>query len=166
LKLALSLNSVDLQVITGVRGVAMDKEKRTGKREVKESIETSGLFRFILHLIIGIAGWTVFGYFWFVVIKRGIGRGIPIAVISMAVFTFLIITLTSLWIRHNINISKRNRRRTSPDISPEPYAFDKVGAEVKIEDVELLKRSPLIEITVDAGKKLFKPLQVQPEDKG
>ncbi|MDZ7860788.1 MAG: hypothetical protein U5O15_09045 [Candidatus Krumholzibacteriota bacterium] len=144
----------------------MDKEKRTDKREGKDSIETSGVLGFILHVIIGIAGWTVFGYFWFVVIKRGVGRGIPIAVISMAVFTFLLVTFTSLWIRHNINISKRNRRRTTPDISPNTYAFDKVGAEVKIEDIEVLKKSPLIEVTVDAGKKIFKPLQVQTEDKG
>jgi len=133
----------------------------TNNKPGEQKVEKSGIFRFTLHVIIGIAGWGVFGYFWFIVIKRGIGRGIPVAIVAMAVFAVFLIVLTSLWVKHNIGISRQNRRRTAVAVTQQSYIIDKVGAEVEIKDIEVLKNSALIEITVENRKKMFKAISVQ-----
>ncbi len=137
----------------------MEQPGKNSKRREQE-IERSGIVRFVLHVIIGIAGWTAFGYFWFTVIRRGVGSKVPVSIVAMAVFMILLVALTSIWVKHNIRISKRNRRRSAVAISKQPYTLDKVGAEVEIEDIEALKNSALIEITVTESKKVFKSLTV------
>jgi hypothetical protein len=79
----------------------------------------------------------------------------------MAVFAVFLIVLTSLWIKHNIEISRQNRRRAAVAVTQQPYIIDKVGAEVEIEDIEVLKNSALIEITVENNKKMFKSISAQ-----
>jgi hypothetical protein len=133
----------------------------TNNKPGEQKVEKNGIFRFTLHVIIGIAGWIVFGYFWFIVIKRGIDRGILVAIVAMAVFAVFLIVLTSLWIKHNIEISRQNRRRAAVAVTQQPYIIDKVGAEVEIEDIEVLKNSALIEITVENNKKMFKSISAQ-----
>ncbi|MCD6380519.1 hypothetical protein J7M07_08775 [bacterium] len=142
------------------------EQSDTNNNPGEQKIEESGILRFTLHVIIGIAGWVVFGYFWVIVIKRGIGSGIPVAIVAMAVFAIFLVALTSLWIKHNIKISRRNRRRSVLAVSQQLYTLDKVGSEVEIKDIEMLKNSPLIEITVENSKKMFKSISAQTGNKG
>ena len=137
------------------------EQSGTNSKRGEQAIERSGIVRFVLHVMIGIAGWTAFGYFWFVVIRRGVGSRVPVSIIAMAIFMILLVALTSLWVKHNIRISKRNRRRSTGGISKQAYTLDKAGAEVEIEDIEALKNSALIEITVAENRKVFKSLTVQ-----
>jgi len=129
------------------------ERNRGGERDV--SPEKGGLLRLACHVIITSAGWVFFGYFWFVVIRRGwYGKGIPLALMAMAAFTVLLLVLTSFWIRHNIRIAKEERRRSAPDIECGGFIDDKTGLELVVDDIDSLKQSPVIDIEIIDGRKL------------
>ncbi len=125
-----------------------------GKDEVRP--ERGGLFRLASHVIITSAGWVFFGYFWFVVIRRGwYGKGIPLALVAMAAFTVLLLLLTSLWIRHNIRIARKNRRKAAPDIQYSEFIDDKTGLELVVDDIDSIKGSRVVDIEITDGRKII-----------
>lgn len=114
------------------------------------------MVRLALHVVITTAGWAFFGYFWFVVIRRGwYSKGIPLALIMMGVFITLLLVVTGIWVRHNIAIGRKNRRRGAPVFKEGIYLKDKTGLDVVIADMESIKGSAVIEISIENGKKVI-----------
>jgi len=127
-----------------------------GNREHKP--KKGGHLRLALHVILISAGWIIFGYFWFTVIKRGwYGRGIPLALIAMALFSVVLVVLISLWIRHNKNIARENRRKSVPQIEDSSFLEDKTGLELVFENISLLKKAQVVEIEITGSRKFFSP---------
>jgi hypothetical protein len=126
--------------------------------------KSGGKLRLTLHVVMISAGWLIFGYFW---LRRGwYGRGIPLTLIAMALFSVLLVILNSLWIRHNKNIARENRRRSVPDIEDSSFIPDKTGLDIVFEDIEALKEAPVIEIEVTEGRKLIHPARGSKESAG
>jgi len=120
--------------------------------------EKGGKLRLVVHVVLISAGWIVFGYFWFTVIRRGwYGRGIPVALIAMAMFSVLLVILISIWIRHNKNIARENRRKSAPSVEDNAFIGDKTGLELVFEDIFELKRAEVIDIEIDGGRKIIRP---------
>ncbi|MBD3179011.1 hypothetical protein GF321_04755 [bacterium] len=135
----------------------MNAEKESNAEEALKP-KSGGKLRLVLHIVMILAGWAIFGYFWFTVIRRGwYGRGIPLTLIAMALFSVLLVILNSLWIRHNKNIAKDNRRKSVPEIEDSAFIPDKTGLEIVFNDIEALKEAPVIEIEVTEGRKLIRP---------
>ncbi|MFO7915160.1 MAG: hypothetical protein R6U43_05660 [Candidatus Krumholzibacteriales bacterium] len=135
----------------------MNSTKGNGAdRELKP--KKGGYLRLALHVILISVGWIFFGYFWYTVIKRGwYGRGIPLTLIAMALFSVLLVVLISLWIKHNKNIARENRRKSVPEIEDSSFLKDKTGLQVVFEDISLLRKAPVVEIEIRGGRKFIRP---------
>ena len=135
----------------------LSSEKDNGEdRELKP--RKGGNLRLALHVILISAGWIIFGYFWFTVIRRGwYGRGIPVALIAMALFSVVLVITISLWIRHNKNIARENRRKSVPQIEDSSFLEDKTGLELVFEDISSLRKAQVVEIEIREGRKFISP---------
>jgi len=118
--------------------------------------ESGSPVRLVLHVALAVLGWVLFVYFWRIVGERGLSPGALISLVAMAVFLAAVIVSTTLWIVHNLNIARTNRRKGRREIPELPYRQDKIGCTIENEDFESLKGARFIEIVIERDKKVYR----------
>jgi hypothetical protein len=119
--------------------------------------------RMAFHVAIAVVGWVLFAYFWRVVGERGLSPGAVISLIAMATFLAAVIIMTTLWIMHNLRISRRERRTGIRPVDELPYKQDKIGYTVESVDFTSLRGAELIEVSIDQGKKIYRRAEANEE---
>ena len=112
--------------------------------------------RMAFHVALAVVGWVLFAYFWRVVGERGLSPGAVVSLIAMATFLAVVIITTTLWIVHNLRISRSDRRTGDRPVAEVPYQVDKIGHTVESEGFDALKHADLIEVAVENGKKIYR----------
>ena len=112
--------------------------------------------RMAFHVAIAVVGWVLFAYFWRVVGERGLSPGAVISLIAMATFLALVIIMTTLWIVHNLRISRSDRRTGNRHVAEVPYHQDKIGHTIESEGFDSLRNADMIEVAVEDGKKIYR----------
>ena len=104
--------------------------------------------RHILHVVISLAMWCLFGYYWYVVL----GREIPdttvraLGILSVVIVAGLIATFW--WVHHNMRLARRNRRNTPPPTRPETFTHDTLGRVIEAPDPAELRQAKIVDIGV------------------
>ncbi|MCK4351024.1 MAG: hypothetical protein KAX13_09200 [Candidatus Krumholzibacteria bacterium] len=112
--------------------------------------------RLAFHVAIAVVGWILFAYFWRAVGERGLSPGAVISLIAMAIFLAIVIIMTTLWIVHNLRISRRDRRTGNRPVAEVPYHQDKIGHTIEGEGFDSLRSADMIEVAVEGGKKIYR----------
>jgi len=131
-------------------------ESRSGKKNGLDP-ESGSPVRLVLHVALAVLGWVLFVYFWRIVGERGLSPGAMISLVAMAVFLAAVIISTTLWIVHNLNIARSNRRKGRREIPELPYRRDKIGYTIENEDFESFKSMRFIEVVVEGDRKVYRP---------
>ena len=114
--------------------------------------------RQILHTVIALLGWALFGYWWTVVYARVSASEVRFTVIFVLVSLVLSIAITGLWVFHNLSIFRRKGPRTGVREVVLDYSHDPLGRPVTFESTpEILKQAPAVRVRVDANGKSFRP---------
>lgn len=123
--------------------------------------------RLILHIVVAVLLWVLFGYHWGLVAQRRITRGTVDAVELLFLIAVGIWALTTLWIQHNrrryAGRPDRRARRTASGEHPALADEDSIGFAVRVEgSPEDLHEAPYVEIAVDPEErsKLFRPAPI------
>ena len=118
----------------------------------------AGRGRQLLHTLIALLGWAVFGYWWTVVFARVSGSEVRFTVIFVLISLVLSIAITGLWVFHNLSIFRRKGPRTGVREAVLDYSRDPLGRPVTFEStLELLQQAPAVRVRVDATGKSFRP---------
>ena len=128
---------------------------RNGKRNGFNP-ESGSPVRLVLHVAFAVLGWVLFIYFWRIVGERGLSPGALISLVAMAVFLAAVIISTTLWIVHNLRISRTNRRKGNREVPELAYLQDKIGYTIENEDFEALKGARLIEVDIEGERKIYR----------
>ncbi len=128
---------------------------RNGKRN-EFNPESGSPMRLVMQVALAVLGWVLFVYFWRIVGERGLSPGAMISLVAMAVFLAVVIVSTTLWIVHNLNIARTNRRKGRREVPDLPYRQDKIGCTIENEDFESLKGARFIEIDIEGDRKVYR----------
>ena len=116
--------------------------------------------RLILHIVIAVIAWILFGYYWSLVARRQLTENTVSAVQILLILVLAIWGLTGLWVQHNRRrYAGRPDRRTRRSASGPAPETDAIGQVLRIEgDPRALARAPIVEIEVDGetGEKVFR----------
>ena len=107
--------------------------------------------RNFLHYLISILLWILFGYYWYVVVQRQIGRDSVQPLGILFAITVLGLAVTLWWIAHNKRIASKGRRTETLPQPPEPFDQDYLGRPLVGSTVEDLKKARIIDIDLDDG---------------
>ncbi len=102
------------------------------------------------HYLVSILMWILFGYYWQVVSGRSISLAGFQALGVLAGVSALGLVVTLLWVRHNLNLAARNRRRERPAPGPETLERDYLGRPVVSPGLAALKNAAVVGISLDA----------------
>jgi hypothetical protein len=122
-----------------------------------ESIkETAFAMRNFLHYLASILMWILFGYYWYVVVERQIGRDSLQPVAILLGMTALGLAFTLWWIAHNKRIAARGNRNTLMAPPVEPFERDNLHRPIVAPDMDRLKTASAISVHVDEdGNKVY-----------
>ncbi len=104
-----------------------------------------------IHYLFSILLWILFGYYWYIVSGRKISLETFQAVIILAVVSLLGLAATALWVRHNLNIARHNRRGAPAPAPAETLGHDYLGRPVRGPGLDRLRAAKVISITLDDG---------------
>jgi hypothetical protein len=143
--------AVDLTFMRGYHGMRIRNGKMNGF-----SPERGSPVRLVFHVALAVLGWVLFVYFWRIVGERGLSAGALISLIAMVAFVAAVIVSTTLWIVHNVNIARTNRRKGGREVPELPYRQDKIGYTIENEDFESLKGERFIEVDIEGDRKIYR----------
>lgn len=119
------------------------------------------------HVILVVAGWVIFLYWWYLVAVRGWAETQIALIIFVTLFVAPAITLG--WVAHNLGIFKRKGPRMGVPRVAMDYERDWNQRRV-VADWEALGEAGVIAVTVDGDRKLYaaetgvpEPERLQPE---
>lgn len=117
----------------------------------KPPVSGSGKVTTFVHLILALAGWVVFGYFWVRVFYRTPPDDGAIGVLIIGILLIVTVSLTVAWIRHNLILSERygDRRMKIREV-PEDWSHDTLGRVVTGPGWETLRSASEVEIVLEA----------------
>ena len=126
--------------------------------------------RTIIHIVLGVLLWVVFGFYWHLVMQQPITGQTRHALIIVGTVVAAITVFDWFWILHNLRIARRTRRRARRVEPPVP-SVDFLGRVFTAQD-DMLRRARYIEVTVveladehrSTGHKLFRVRDAVPED--
>lgn len=127
--------------------------------------------RTILHIVLGVMLWVVFGYYWYIVMQRPVSAEMKHALLIVGIIVASITVFDFFWILHNVRIARRGRRRKRREGELAP-ANDFLGRSFVMQGDDLIRRARYIEVHVvemedtekqGAGYKLFRVTDVIPD---
>lgn len=110
--------------------------------------------RLIIHIVVAVLFWVLFGYYWGLVAQRRITANTIDAIQILALLVVTVWALTTLWIQHNrrrfAGRPDRRTRRTASGEHENLLGQDSIGYAVQIEAGEGgLHAAPYVEIEID-----------------
>jgi hypothetical protein len=110
-------------------------------------------------MLLALAGWVGFGWFWYRVFFRTPSEQGAVGVLVVAVLLVVSVGLTLAWIRHNLLLSSRyGDRRSLIREGWRDWSRDKLGRVVTGPRWEDLQGAPEVEIALEphSGRKLYR----------
>ena len=112
--------------------------------------------RNILHYLISILLWILFGYYWYVVVERQIGRDSLQPLLILIGLTALGLSITLWWIAHNKRIAAKGKRKNMMPAPDEPFTRDNLERPIIAPGLDLLQSAAEVTISVDEeGNKVY-----------
>lgn len=112
--------------------------------------------RNFLHYLFSILLWVLFGYYWYIVSGRRLTFATFQALLVLVAVSLLGLLLTVIWVRHNQNIARQNRRSGSRPKVPETMDHDHIGRPVIGPPQAQLQAAGVISIDIDTdGNKVY-----------
>lgn len=110
-----------------------------------------------LHVIVSIAMWCLFGYYWRVVLGREIGPSTVRALLILAVTVIVGLLITLAWVGHNKRLARRfaGRRRQPRQSGPPALVQDTIGRAVIHPGLDGLRAAGVVDITADQEAKTY-----------
>lgn len=102
--------------------------------------------RHVFHVVISLLMWCLFGYYWYVVSQREIGRDTVQALGVLSVVIVIGILGTLWWVAHNKRLAMRNRRNSPAPEVPEPFDVDYLNRPIVAPDIKILQAASIIDI--------------------
>ncbi|MBW3563654.1 MAG: hypothetical protein KY459_02910 [Acidobacteria bacterium] len=100
-------------------------------------------------------GWTIFFYWWSIVLKETTS-GAFIDVIAGLMFVLAVLFIVSIfWIAHNLRLARRGRRSSSTPYFPGSRGRDKFDRSPVIENLETLRTWPVVVVDTDEEGKSY-----------
>lgn len=113
--------------------------------------------RHIFHVVVSLAMWCLFGYYWHIVLGREVGPDTvrALMILGLTVVAGLIATLG--WVGHNIRLAKRfdGRRQATPHPDGPGLTHDTIGREIDHPGLDHLCGARVIDITADDTTKTY-----------
>jgi hypothetical protein len=112
--------------------------------------------RNLLHYLFSILLWILFGYYWYVVVERQIGREHLHPLGILVGFTALGLAVTLWWIAHNKRIAAKGKRKNLMPAPAEPFDFDNLNRPIVGPGMPLLQAAYMVTVSVDdQGNKVY-----------
>ncbi len=111
--------------------------------------------RNILHYLISILLWILFGYYWYVVVERQISPESLQPLVILIGITVLGLVTTLWWIAHNKRIAAKGKRKTLMPPPIEPFEFDSLNRPILGPAMPRLKAAYMVTVSVDQGNKVY-----------
>jgi hypothetical protein len=126
--------------------------------------------RTTLHILLGVLLWTVFAWYWHLVMKQPVTDETKRALVIVGSIVAGITIFDSIWVMYNVRLGRRTRRRERPAEAPAP-SFDFLGRMFVAHSDQELRHARYIEVHVvqmedtdtAAGHKLFRVTDEVPE---
>ena len=101
------------------------------------------------HAILSIAGWILFGWFWWTVFARPIDRTALYTFGLLLVALVAIVVIHLIWVRFNLDLYRTRGQRTQVRQVAFTATADCLGRTFEGADWDRLRRAASIEVTVD-----------------
>jgi len=113
--------------------------------------------RTVLHVIVSLAGWVLFLYWW-VIVLRDVSRHVVIITgVLMLIALVIIVLLTLAWSWHNKGIHQRKGPRTRVREVQEDWSRDVLGREVTFEGSrDRMLVEPEVHVGFDETRKTYR----------
>ncbi len=113
--------------------------------------------RNFLHYLVSVLLWILFGYYWYVVVERQIGRDSLQPLLILIGLTVLGLSITLWWIAHNKRIAAKGKRNTLMPPPDEPFECDTLNRPIVAPAMTLLKTAAEITVGLDyQGNKVYR----------
>jgi len=125
----------------------------TDRREFRPEV---AFVRQFMHVFVSILMWGLFGYYWYVVLGREIDEATAQAIQGLAVVVVSGLLLTLFWVRYNLRLARKNRRRGAPPPAAESLERDALARPVVAPALPVLQQARVVQITLDdEGRKVY-----------
>lgn len=110
----------------------------------------------LLHLLLALAGWVLFVYWWLIVFRRVTPTEIRFTLIFLTVTALVIVVVTAFWVLHNKSLFRRRNLRLRAIESSGAVKHDAIGRRVRFaESRDTLAESALVRVQMEAGEKVY-----------
>ena len=106
------------------------------------------MYRHILHVTGAVLLWVVFVLYWRIVAQRPLNPETKVAIISLAVLSFLTILYLGFWVYHNIRIFQKEGRRKAKRRSRKAPLQDYLGRWIVVDNPEAVRAANYIEVEI------------------
>ena len=114
--------------------------------------------RDLIHVLVSIALWCLFGYYWKVVLDRELGPGTlhAMSILGAVVVAGLVVTVA--WISHNLRLARKfeGRRKGVQVAPPARLERDTIGRPIGHPPLAALREAPVIDIHTDHERKVYR----------
>ena len=113
--------------------------------------------RHLLHVLVSLAMWGLFGYYWRVVLGREIGPGTVRAMLLLVSLVLIGLAVTILWVGHNLRLARKfeGRRRGARQVPDPELARDTLGRAIAQPGLATLRAARIIDIDADEDTKTY-----------
>jgi hypothetical protein len=114
--------------------------------------------RHAIHVIASLGMWGLFGYYWYIVLRREINAADLTSMILLLVLIAVGAAATGTWILHNIRLALKfaDRRRGGPDLPETTLDHDTLARPVTHPGLAALRQAAVIDIDADAERKVYR----------
>lgn len=102
----------------------------------------AGPTRRVLHWLVAGAGWAVFLWSWIDVLGRARGSEVTFTLAFLALSLAIIVSVTTLWVAHNVAIARRKRPR--------------VSIPGRVTEIGTLSEPGVVHVTVEGERKVYR----------
>lgn len=120
----------------------------------------AGPLRRAFHTLIALAGWIVFGYWWWLVLGRLDAQHVRWTLVFIASTLVLSVMLTAAWAFHNLRIFRRRGPRTQVPTTAFEFKRDRLGRPIVFADRhEVVERAQVVQITLGHEGKTYRAFE-------
>ena len=109
------------------------------------------------HIVISLAMWCLFGYYWYLVLGREVGPETVRAMITLVVAVLVGLAATMVWIGHNVRLARKfaGRRQVARAATETTLEHDTIGRTVQHPGLDVLRQAAVIDIDADQETKRY-----------
>jgi len=110
----------------------------------------------LLHLLLSLAGWVLFVYWWLLVFRRVTPTEIRFTLIFLIIAATVIVLVTMFWVFHNKSLFRRRNARVRAIEASSAIKHDAIGRRVRFaESRDTLAESAIVRVQMEAGEKVY-----------